>query len=494
MLRQGFAFITAREARRFQRDLVAPAATQERLRRALTAAAARSEYGRAHGLTGREDYGEFAAKLPVVTYDDIAPWMARQRTSRAAILCHEAPLFYERTSGSGGPAKLIPYTRGLHLSFQRMFRLWAHDLAAQGPSHGLRVGGGPVFFSISPALMGSARTESGAPIGLPDDTGYLAGLTRVLFRRLSAVPTTVKSIKDPAIHRLVVAECLLSCRDLEVISVWDPSYLEILLDFMEELRGPQDWAALWPRLKLVSCWGDGHAAGGFERLRRRLPAAVHMQAKGLLATEAPLTIPLLGHRGCAPLLQDVFFEFTEDGSSRALRLHELREGCRYGVIISQRGGLTRYALGDTVEVTGFVGATPLLAFRGRSAVSSLVGEKLSETFVGGALATLSRGGDAFQVLVPEEAEGTRRYVLVTDTGADAAALEEGLSCAYHYRHARLLGQLAPSRVVHARLARDHYYEVLKNRGMKWGDIKPRALITDGAVARDYLSAVSAQPS
>ena len=105
-----------------------------------------------------------------------------------------------------------------------------------------------------------------------------------------------------------------------------------------------------------------------------------VQGKGLLATEAPMTIPLIKAQGCVPVLNEVFFEFEHQGN--IYHLHELELGKVYSIIISQKGGLYRYRIGDRVRVTHYYLKTPCLEFLGRTETTSdLVGEKLHEDFV-----------------------------------------------------------------------------------------------------------------
>jgi len=64
-------------------------------------------------------------------------------------------------------------------------------------------------------------------------------------------------------------------------------------------------------------------------------------------------------------------------------------GKRYEVIVTNGGGLWRYRLGDSVECTGHLVATPTLRYLGRAGqVSDLRGEKLCEPFVAEALRSL----------------------------------------------------------------------------------------------------------
>jgi acyl-CoA synthetase (AMP-forming)/AMP-acid ligase II len=149
---------------RFAAATWAPERAQARVRAALARRLAATEYGRHLGVRTADD---FAARVPVVDYDALSPWLERQRASEAAVLTPERVLFYEKTSGSTGPAKYIPYTAALRRSFSRMFAVWAGDLLAHGP--GLTLG--KLYISVSPAFAHEAPTQNGVPVGMADCAG-----------------------------------------------------------------------------------------------------------------------------------------------------------------------------------------------------------------------------------------------------------------------------------------------------------------------------------
>src|SRR5262249_20208292 len=111
---------------------------------------------------------------------------------------------------------------------------------------------------------------------------------------------------------------------------------------------PVEWSRIWPRLELVSCWGDAHAAPHAEALRPLLPG-VEVQRKGLIATEAFVTLPFEDRTPLA--VRSHFFEFLplsgEDGGGdvqRTFLAHELEPGREYSVVATTGGGLYRYRL------------------------------------------------------------------------------------------------------------------------------------------------------
>jgi len=236
---------------------------------------------------------------------------------------------------------------------------------------------------------------------------------------------------------------------------------------------------------------------------------VPFQSKGLIATEAFVTIPRWGLPGAHPAITSHFLEFLPEGAeTREARLaDELEEGGRYEVLITTAGGLYRYRLGDVVEVTGHWGGLPLLRFMGRAdRVSDRFGEKLSDGFVTWALQELCAAEDldpSFSLLAPEEEGGRTRYVWYLRAGEEeadpgvpgapeigedggnqvgprnsrglqalASRLDEALSANFHYATCRRLGQLDPPEL--RRVPRDaplRYLEARGRGGGSLGDVK-----------------------
>ena len=469
---------------RFRWALRHPERAQQALRRRIARDLSQTAYGRSVGVRGEGDFH----RLPVTTWAALEPWLERQRREEGRVLCAQPVRLYEKTSGSGGAAKHVPYTDALRRGFGEMFAVWAADLLRHGP----RLRSGRIYLSVSPALGAAETTGAGVPIGLEDDAAYLDGWLEGLLRRFQVGPqrprhATAASFKDD------VCRALLAEARLEILSVWSPSFLDVLLDHAAQHRrrlseglpaarraavrdgATPDWTAIWPHLTLVSCWDQGPAAGPARRLARRLPHAL-LQGKGLLATEAAVTVPWLRAGGCVPLVNQTVVELL-DASGELLPVHAAEVDRRYEVVVSPVGGLPRYRLGDRVEVTHTWRRVPCLRFVGRSGgVSDLVGEKLHRSFVADVLRAQVPGA-ALSTLVP--VRGVQAgYVLLTDAplAADAAQrLDDALCAAHHFGLARTLGQLAPTRVVTSPHAAQWLAEREQRRGLSWGDQKPVAL-------------------
>jgi GH3 auxin-responsive promoter len=463
-------------------------------------------------------------RVPLTTYDELEPLIKRVAAGDSSVLTRAGVRRLVPSSGSTSAAKLIPYTRELQAEFSRAIDAWVTDLYLSSP----RLARGQAYWSISPAIQPEIprRDSSGAssiPVGFDDDSEYLRGVRRALVRAVLAVPDEVRWVTGPETFRYVTLLFLVRARNLRLISVWHPSFLSRLLEALPQhldrliadvargtmtppgpidsdvrsklarmMRPDPDRAAnlrrlsntgardVWPALGCVSCWGDASARPHAMRLARDLDG-VTIQAKGLIATEAIVTIPFGGFHPVA--VRSHFFEFL-DPSGRAKLVHELERDVEYTPVVTTAGGLYRYRMGDLVRVDGWVGGTPSLRFVGRSdRVSDRFGEKLSDGFTTGVIARLFEGRPVprFAMLAPEPSPGGIAYTLLVEPEGPmppglATALERELRRNPHYAWCVDLGQLQPARVACVPPGADQaYVEVCAARGQRLGDVKPVSL-------------------
>lgn len=476
-------------ARRFNTALRDPERAQNRWLLGRLEADAESAFGLEHGFHEIRSYQDFARRVPLRTWDDYEAWVKRIQSGESSVLGTERVTHLAPTSGSSGARKLIPFTASLQRGFSEAVGAWMTDLTRLEP--GLL--GGTAYWSISPLASDDANGSGAVPVGFADDAEYLGGLRSWLVRQALAVPSELRHERDLETFWKRTLFCLLERRDLRLISIWHPSFLDLLLEAAEnhwneilhtisgrrasELRRsgpglPERW---WPRLRVISCWGEQAAEPGWRAIRRRFPS-VRVQAKGLLATEAVITIPWRDSHVLA--VNSHFFEFLDEQGGLRLA-HELDRGRSYEVVVTNGGGLWRYRLGDRVECTGHIGRTPTLRFLGRAGnVSDLRGEKLSEAFVAEVFAEIwpdATRPPAFLRAVADD-HGTACYELVVSVAVSGSVRNsmEALLCRNpHYALALRLHQLAPLRVV----VDPDAFGLKAGSGMiRLGDIKPRILI------------------
>lgn len=408
------------------------------------------------------------------------------------ITLKEKPLFYERTSGSSSRAKEIPYTRALLRSFEKMFLLWSCDVLRHAP---VKFSTGRIFMSIS------LPTDSSE---IADDSGYLSWPTRRILAPFFAVDPFADSLSEKPRETSEffndLARKLVAARDLEIISIWSPVYFlslwrQILIHRLEWARTAPAWlrerlstaapvpSDFWPRLKMISCWTDGASRPAAHELQGLFPET-WLQPKGLLATEGAMTLPWIAAGGSLPFLTGIYIEGL-DSKSELVPLADFQEGESYELVITTFGGLSRYAIGDRVRVSGRFERTPCLEFIGRTgAVCDLVGEKIDDGLV---RETFMRLGIPRAMLLPKK---EFQYVCLTDTWLDPAVIDAELAKIHHYAVARDLGQLKPLEVRIVRNAHELALDFHETRGRKRGDVKECSLWTDLDMAENFLAAVS----
>ncbi len=520
-----FSKLIESKSRNFYQALENPQAAQKKVQHQILKDLIKSDYGRYLRVKKIDDWH----RIPIVEYHNIENWIHTQKKDKTHLLTSKKVNFYEKTSGSRGSAKLIPYTNCLRRSFNEMFCVWAYDLIKNGPKFNT----GKIYFCISPQLQESQPKlqKTSDYQSLQDDSEYLDGWLKCLMNNFLVSPPGLNKLHDAEKFKHELAKTLLRSENLEIISIWSPTFLKVILDYIQnnrkrlalELKDKMSakrrlmllqphlfkqistnpklnqlfqkihcekipWNLLWSELKLISCWDSANAADGADFLRSLFPNVL-VQGKGLLATEAPMTIPLIPAKGCVPVLNEVFLEFL-DKSGFVYQLHELKQGNTYELIISQKGGFYRYRIGDRVRFTHSYLNTPCLEFVGRQKeVSDLVGEKLHSEFVRDALESLPLEESCFKSLVPVK-HPKEHYLLLLDNAKHnpqqiATQLEKKLQKSHHYRQARLLEQLQSVRVIVSSRIPEIVSLHKTKSGKKWGDLK-HDILSNQPIEKDLL--------
>jgi hypothetical protein len=503
------------KARAFARAMARPDEVQARRLRALLRHNAVTAYGTAHGYARIGSVHDFQRLVPVIGGAELTPWVDRIAAGEACVLTREPVRMLERTSGSAGGDKLVPFTPAFLRELRSALAPWLWDLSRAHP----RLLGLRQYWSISPAARRPESSVGGVPIGLEDDTEYLGPLSRAAMRTILAVPSEVARAASIEAWRRQTLRHLLCADDLGLLSVWSPSFLTALMQALErdlpdhlaalspqrasqlgrrlDAAGRLCGEALWPKLQVISCWADGPARGQLAGLRRYFPTTA-IQGKGLLATEGVVSFPLWGQEaGAVAAATSHFLEFIDldQPTARPRLVHELHVGGAYSPLLTTGAGLTRYHLQDVLRCTGHVAALPLLRFEGKlDKVSDRAGEKLGAARVEAALGRVGAQlgvGFEFALLAPVEEGGLVAYVLFVESDAPddalaalAQALEEDLCGDHHYGYCRRLGQLGPIKARRVHQGWEAYQKALVARGARLGDIKPVYL--DGRLSWDAV--------
>jgi len=499
------------EWRRFQRAAENVQETQAELLSRYMALNKATEYGERYHFNAIKSPSQYQARVPLTAYDDYIECITRIGEGGRSVLTNEPVRMFEPSSGSTAASKLIPYTNALKSEFQRGIAPWIYNLYTSIPD----LQDGPAYWSITPLTDGKRFTKCGIPIGFGSDSEYLGLFGKWLADSVMAVPNAVKNISDVDSFRYVTLFHLLRQPNLRLISIWNPTFLSLLIGSLSkwwdsllhdiergivnrsdvELRfapklelaralkalSPSDTESLWPRLRLISCWMDGASAVYARGLAEMFPHA-ELQPKGLLATEAFVSVPIVGVEGGALSIRSHFFEFIND-VGEILLAHQIQKGKTYSVVVTTGGGLYRYQMQDVVEVIGYWKQIPRIRFIGKADhISDWFGEKLEERFVANILENLfarHQISPTFAMLAADDMDGFR-YVLYLESNdrADhvlAEDLDSALRANFHYDYCRKLGQLETVQINRVRGGVETYLQACQSRGQKLGNIKASVL-------------------
>ena len=504
-------------SRRFELALHEPEAAQRSILLDLLRRNQNFAYGNRYGFGTIRSMREYQERVPIVSYDDLAPWIERMKLGERGVLTSDPVLMFEKSSGSASAAKFIPYTAALKVQFQAALAPWIADLYRSFPG----LGAGPAYWLVTPLARREEHTEGGIPIGFQNDAEYFGTFQRRVITKIMAVPDSLASVTRLEDCIYLTLRFLLQERSLTFVSVWNPSFLQILLQHLElngdrlvrdlvagtaivnapvpaansrELRrdasqaqrlqsmlrrGVIEPTVLWPKLRVISCWTSASSASLEAEIEQKFPD-VAIQGKGLLATEGVVSIPIERYRGCVAAVTSHVLEFFEPQSGVCRSVSEVQKGAEYSVILTTCSGLWRYRLGDRVRVTGFAERTPILEFLGKEdCVSDLRGEKLNAIFVERVLGEIECcRGAAFAMVAPaQESAGYTLFLESRQSVPDLAVLLEAhLRENPHYDYARNLGQLAPVRVFRiTQGGREDYIRRCEALGQRAGSVKATAL-------------------
>jgi hypothetical protein len=507
-----------RAADEFHLALANPEETQRKLLLQLLKKNNACAFGRQYGFESINSVREYQERVPVVTYDDLAPWIDRIKTGEPSVLTSEPVLAFEKSSGSASAAKYIPFTQTLRAQFQSALGPWITDMHRAFPG----TARGCAYWVVTPLSRQREVTQGGIPIGFESDAEYFGPIQQWILRKTMAVPPELARVSELEDCIYLTLRFLLQARSLAFISVWSPSFLLILLDRLEQhgerlvrdlfngkasvaspvppkltgslardarqafslqamlRRGRIEPGHLWPQLELISCWTSAASASMKNKIERRFPG-VSVQGKGLLATEGVVSIPIARFEAPVAAVTSHFLEFLDEDSGKCRLTSELEKGREYSVILTTGGGLWRYRLADRIRVTGLAERTPLLEFIGKEdCVSDLRGEKLNALFVANMLGEFECCRSAsFAMLAPSQAD-TPHYTLFLESvhcQPDLAArLDERLQANPLYAFCRRVGQLGELRLFLIRRdARESYLKHCTALGQRPGTVKVTAL-------------------
>jgi hypothetical protein len=325
----------------------------------LQAAVLRYLLGRAQGTAWGRRYGyaaglpatEFAARVPVSTYEQLYPELEKVLRGQPDVLWPgPAPHWQAKSSGTtNARSKFIPLTpealRGNHYRAGRdMLALSTHLYPAHRLLQGktLSLGG-----THAPSPFGSARAGDVSALIMQSLPGWAE------YLRTPPLPLALLDEWEEKIER--IARHVLT-QDVRVLA-GVPTWMIVLLRRVVALAGAANIAEVWPQLGLFL--HGAVAFGPYRELFQQIIPSAHMRYLEIYnASEGYFALQDQPDSADLLLLLDhgIYYEFlpaAEFGSAtpRAVPLEAVEVGPSYALVISTSAGLWRYLVGDTVRFT-----------------------------------------------------------------------------------------------------------------------------------------------
>lgn len=506
-----------------------PAGAQRAVLARILSANRATTFGRTHRFDAVSTPADYARQVPVQQYEDLRPFVDRQRITGEPALTAEAPEFYAQTSGTTGVPKYVPITPSILAVTRAEQKIFSYlqyracPAAFEGRTLGIMgaaveglLDSGHAVGSVSGHLYRSMPRFVKARFVVPPDvatvTDYEQKYLLILRLALEAGAITYMGAPNPSSF-LRLAALLQSHREMLTRSVASGTLagLETLAPGVRDAVAGRitaqparaaaldrlatlTFATVWPSIALVTTWTGGSCGIALGALRGLLPATARVMELGYQSTEFRGSLALaLETPGGLPPLHHTFFEFVEAsawdaGRPEFLTVDQIEPGRRYQVVVTTGAGLYRYFMNDLVEVAGRHRNTPLLRFvqKGRG-VTNLTGEKLYEAQVIEAVHRVARPfalDPAFFLMLADESRSTYRIFIeaghdvVPPAAVFAAALDATLGAGNLEYHAkRDSGRLAAPSVAWLRPGASEAYKAACVRaGQREGQYKPAPLL------------------
>lgn len=331
--------------------MVHPVAVQHEMYTMLVEHLARTQYGKALGVTADMPYEAYARLVPIATYEALESRIAQMRKGESDVLWPGVTKWFARSSGTtGSQSKYIPVT---DLNLQKCHFRGGRDVLAV---YFDRYPESKLFYGKGLTLGGSQRCDADM------NSSHSGDLSAILLTR---APLWVDPVRTPSKKVALlsdweekiagIAKETLSQNVTSLTGV--PSWNMVMLKRMLEISGKRNLLELWPNLEVFFHGGMnfGPYRPQFEQL---IPSPDMHYMENYNASEGYFALQNDPNDSAMLLMLDygVFYEFIPmsefaNAQRKAIPLEDVRVGENYALVISATNGLWRYLIGDTVTFT-----------------------------------------------------------------------------------------------------------------------------------------------
>lgn len=320
--------------------------TQRRVLASLLHAAAGTAVGLRHGFRYLRSYEDYAARVPMVEYEDIRDQVMSMVAGARNVLWPGRTFNFAQSSGtSGGKSKFIPITaRGLranHYAGTRHAVAFYLDLYPDS-----RLFGGASFILGGSFANELPQVGPGVRVGDLSAT-LIRSIPRVAeFFRVPSRKTALMADWNTKLPALVEESIGKDITNISGVPSW---FLTVLRKVLER-TGASNIHEVWPNLEVF--FHGGIAFGPYRSEYQAITDPTKMRyletynaSEGFFAVADSREAP--GMRLLAD--SDAFYEFIDAGGA-VLPAWKVEPGQVYELVVSNSNGLWRYRLGDTVRI------------------------------------------------------------------------------------------------------------------------------------------------
>ena len=316
----------------------------------LLQTAKKTEVGKQYGFADIQQYKDFADRVPVRTYEEIAPMIERSRQGEQNIFWPTPIKWYAKSSGTtNAKSKFIP------ISDESL-----EDCHFKGGKDMLSL-----YFKNneqSSVLQGKALRLGGSKEIYEENNSYFGDLSAIMIDNL---PLWAEMVSAPSQKVSLMAEWETKMKAIveETLSedirsmAGVPSWMLVLLQKVLAETGRESILDVWPNME-VYFHGGVNFMPYREQYKALMPSdTVHYvelynASEGFFGVQDQLDSDEL----LLMLDYGIFYEFIDmkaygTQNERIIPLSDVVVGKQYAVIISTNAGLWRYHIGDTIRFT-----------------------------------------------------------------------------------------------------------------------------------------------
>ena len=308
-------------------------------------------YGRQHGMGGMNGYEDFAAGVPLNTYEELKAGIDRMRHGEANVLWPGVVKWYAKSSGTtNDKSKFIPVS---HDGLKNLHYKGGTDAVAlylrNNPKSRMFDGKGLILggshspnYNLRNSIVGDLSAI------LIENINPLANLVRVPKKQTAL-------LSDFEVKRDRIAHETLHKNITNLSGV--PSWMLSVLTRVMELSGKQHLQEVWSNIEVF--FHGGVAFTPYRKQYEQLITTPHMHymetynaSEGFFGLQSDPTDPSM----LLMLDYGVFYEFIpmdefDNPHPTVVPLTGVQVGVNYAMVITTSCGLWRYIIGDTVKFT-----------------------------------------------------------------------------------------------------------------------------------------------